>query len=407
MASDGDQCAAERTAGRGGLRILHVMRAPVGGLFRHVVDLTRAQAKAGHEVGIVADSTTGGDAAEGIFAQLRPSLALGLERLPMRRLPHPDDLRVAWRVASLLRRCEPDVLHGHGAKGGLYTRLPALLPGFPQPKRPLVRVYTPHGGSLHFPPDTPVGRVFFAAERMMAGVTDLIPFESDYARRRFVETIAAPPGLARVVHNGLAEGEFAPAETDADADDFLFVGEMRIAKGVEDLLRAFASLPSGPRLSLVGSGQDEPLFRDLAQRLGVGDRVAFLPPMPGARAFRRGRILVAPSRAESLPYIVLEAIAARLPIVATNVGGVPEIFGARADRLVPPRNVAALAAAMREMREMDPQARTALADEMARFVRDGFTIDLMSEGVLRGYREALANARARPYVSAARAPTGE
>lgn len=118
MASDGDQCAAERTAGRGGLRILHVMRAPVGGLFRHVVDLTRAQAKAGHEVGIVADSTTGGDAAEGIFAQLRPSLALGLERLPMRRLPHPDDLRVAWRVASLLRRCEPDVLHGHGAKGG-------------------------------------------------------------------------------------------------------------------------------------------------------------------------------------------------------------------------------------------------------------------------------------------------
>jgi hypothetical protein len=99
------------------LRILHVMRAPVGGLFRHVADLSRAQARAGHSVGIVADSATGGAEAARHLEALSPSLALGVTRLPMHRFPHPDDLRIAWRIACLSRKLSPDIVHGHGAKG--------------------------------------------------------------------------------------------------------------------------------------------------------------------------------------------------------------------------------------------------------------------------------------------------
>ncbi len=62
------------------LKILHVMRSPVGGLFRHVVDLVRGQAARGHRVGIVADATTGGARAEAEFAALAPDLVLGLTR---------------------------------------------------------------------------------------------------------------------------------------------------------------------------------------------------------------------------------------------------------------------------------------------------------------------------------------
>lgn len=406
MTARGDQGAVEATEGSGGLRILHVLRSPVGGLFRHVVDLSRAQASAGHRVGVIADSTTGGDYADRVLAEM--PLSLGLVRTPMRRLPHPNDFSVAYSIARHIRSLEPDIVHGHGAKGGLYARLPALLPVFPQPKRPLARVYTPHGGSLHFEPDSVLGRLFFTAERLMERVTDFIPFESDYARRRYAEAVIAPHALSSVVHNGLAETEFAPIEPVADAADFVFVGEMRLCKGVDTLIEAFAKLPGSPRLALVGSGLDESAFRGLAARLRVADRVTFTPPMHGREALRRGKILVAPSRQESLPYVLLEATAARAPVVATKVGGNPEIFGAQAFRLVPPDDPDALAAAMRDLLEMDPAARRAIADEIAGFVHGRFTLEQMTEGVLRGYREALRAARLRPYDDrSAQLPTGD
>jgi glycosyltransferase involved in cell wall biosynthesis len=400
VAAVDDQDATEDAAEPSGLRVFHVMRAPVGGLFRHVADLTRAQAEAGCQVGLVVDSLTGGADAARVLDALSRDLTLGVTRLPMRRLPHPDDLRVAWRIASLARELSLDVVHGHGAKGGLYARLPRVLPIFPRPPRPVARVYTPHGGTLHFRADTLAGRVFFTAERIMGRVTDLMPFESDYARRRFTETIEPPRTLAPVVHNGLSASEFAPVTPASDAADFVFIGEMRVAKGVEDLLRAFASLPENPRLALVGSGLDEAGFRALAARLGLDGRATFHPRIPARDALALGKILVVPSRAESLPYIVLEAIAAKTPIVATNVGGVPEIFGKHAARLAPPRDPAALAAAMRAVRGMTPEARAALADDMANFVRARFTIDSMNQGVLRGYRAALASVR-RPLAGLA------
>ena len=78
--------------------------------------------------------------------------------------------------------------------------------------------------------------------------------------------------------------------------------------------------------------------------------------MPAREAFALGRILVAPSRAESLPYIVLEALAAQKPIVTTKVGGVPEIFGPYADRLIASDDPAALACAI--LRTLDEDAET-------------------------------------------------
>ena len=105
------------------MNILHVFRAPVGGLFRHVVDLARGQIARGHRVGLIADSRTGGERAEETLAALAPQLALGLTRLPMHRQLNPGDAIAAWHVTRRITQTGAHVVHGHGAKGGAYARL--------------------------------------------------------------------------------------------------------------------------------------------------------------------------------------------------------------------------------------------------------------------------------------------
>lgn len=107
----------------GPLKILHVFRAPLGGLFRHVLDLARGQIERGHEVGIFCDSTTGGARADEVFAELGPKLSLGVTRVPMSRYPSLTDARAQLSAAATRRRVAPQVVHAHGSKGGVYARL--------------------------------------------------------------------------------------------------------------------------------------------------------------------------------------------------------------------------------------------------------------------------------------------
>ena len=129
------------------LRIIHIVRAPIGGIFRHIADLARSQAAAGHAVGLVCDATTGGAFEADAIATLSPALALGATRLPMQRHVSPADVVAVRRVARHLGGLSPDVVHCHGSKGGVYGRLIGSWLGR---ERPIARVYAPHGGSLHY-----------------------------------------------------------------------------------------------------------------------------------------------------------------------------------------------------------------------------------------------------------------
>ena len=112
------------------LRIIHCFRSPVGGIFRHVRDLALTHAAAGHEVGIVCDSTTGGEYEEALFQEILPHLSLGLVRLPIRRAIGPSDALALWRGYKEIRSLQPDILHGHGAKGGALARVIGSVPSF-------------------------------------------------------------------------------------------------------------------------------------------------------------------------------------------------------------------------------------------------------------------------------------
>lgn len=368
------------------LRILHVLRAPVGGLFRHVVDLARGQAQLGHRVGIVCDATTGGERADATLAALGGDLSLGVTRLPMARLPGLGDLASALRVRALVSHLGPDVVHGHGAKGGLYARLAARTDGH----RP-ARIYTPHGGSFHYPPGTAQHRLYMAAERALARRTDAFLFESAYIARLAGEALGSLVARSAVVYNGLHEAEFDEVPR-SGAHDVLYIGELRHLKGIDTLIDALALLRAeGRKLTavFVGAGPDEEAIRAHAANRGLGEAVTFRRPMPIREALALARVMVVPSRAESLPYVVLEATAAAMPLVATAVGGIPEIFGPQAGRLVPPDAPEALAAALRRRLDMSKAEADAEDAALRTFVRERFSLPQMVASVLDAYRAAL------------------
>jgi glycosyltransferase involved in cell wall biosynthesis len=366
------------------LRILQILRAPVGGLFRHVNDLTHALAARGHQIAIAVDSLSSDGLTAERLHRLKPFAALGVHSLPMPRVIGIGDVTTPMAVSRLADELKIDVLHGHGAKGGLYARLG-------RGKR--VALYTPHGGVLHFSPRSPSGLLFQTFERMLLPITDAVIFESEFARAAFHRLIGKPRCPDPVVHNGLTPAEFEPAATQPDASDFVFIGEFRDLKGIHYLLEALVGVtaPGGRPATLVmaGAGPDYDKFKAEISALGLDERVTHVGVKPARAVLPQGKIAVVPSLAESLPYVVLEAAAAGLPVIATRVGGIPEIFGPTAESLVPPGDSKALQAAMQATLE-DPKGAQKQMEVRLEHVKGSFAVARMTDAIEALYREALA-----------------
>ncbi len=376
---------ARADSGAASLKIVHILRAPLGGLFRHVFDVARGQAERGHRVGLIVDSMTGGERAAALLAQLTPHLALGLERVPIARELGPSDMPALRAISRRIALLAPDVLHGHGAKGAALAR---LTPNAPR----AIRVYTPHGGSLVYSPGTLRGGFYRKLEWLLIGRTDLFLFESSYAAELFRAEIGRPRATVRVVRNGVGEAEFAPIAVRPDATDIVAVGELRPVKAIDVLVEALAMLKrSGRRVSatIAGEGPQGAELKAQAERFGVTDLIRFIGYRPAREAFAMGRMLVIPSRAESLPYIVLEAAAAGVPIIATKVGGNPEIFGAQAGHLITPDGGTALVNAITAALD-DPNEVRRVAHAVRIRVRNEFSSTAMVESGLAAYRETIA-----------------
>jgi glycosyltransferase involved in cell wall biosynthesis len=360
------------------LRILQVMRAPVGGLFRHVADLTRALAASGHEVGLVVDSLANDAQTEVRLAELLAHASLGIHRFAMPRLLGGGDLVTPLAVRRLAKSLDIDILHGHGAKGGFYARL-ARLGG-----SKAIALYTPHGGVLHFSKTSLSGRVFHVLERWLMGQTGAIVFESNYARATYAALIGAPTCPTEVIHNGLTADEFIAVPPVQDAADFVFVGELRDLKGIHILVEALAGVtrPDGAPATLVmaGDGGSRLALEAQIAQLGLGERVTLLGAQPARPTFARGRIAVVPSLAESLPYIVLEAAAAQLPVISTRVGGIPEIYGPTEHSLVPANDVTALRGAMQAALD-HPEAARAEMQARLEYVAEHFSLAHMAGSI--------------------------
>lgn len=301
--------------------------------------------------------------------------------LPMRReiAPCADGAHLA-RIAGLLRRVRPAVVHTHSSKAGVLGRLACRL----LRPRPAV-VHTPHTFAFAFDREFSPWRrrAFLGIERWLGASTDVLVAVSPSEAAQGRELRIVPAERIRIVENGLDEEAWKDLPSRGKARErwgiparvrlVVTAGLLSPAKSQADLLEAAARLlPRHPDLHLVIAGRG-PLLEDLQRRardLGLEDRVAFpgfTDDMKGL--YRAADVFVLPSRWEGMPYVILEAMAAGCPVIATDVNGSRDLIrDGETGRLVPAGDAPALAEALDGWLSAPARAR-AMAERARAVVR--------------------------------------
>jgi glycosyltransferase involved in cell wall biosynthesis len=301
----------------------------------------------------------------------------GIEVTALHRTPgfHPA---LARRVAQAARAHRATVLHAHHYSPFVYSALARLAGSGARV------VFTEHGRLSDAGPSSKRR----TANRLFARLADRTFAVSENVKAHLVGE-GFPAERVGVIYNGIAIGALPDAGARARVRGQLGVdagtcvvgttARLDAVKDLGTLLRAVAAVPAELRLLLViiGDGAERTALDDLTRTLAVEDRVRFLGYRADARDWLAGCDLYANSSiSEGVSLTILEAMAAGLPVVATAVGGTPEVVDASCGRLVPPRDPAAFGAILRNLAE-NPELREKLGRHGRMRVETQFSLDRM------------------------------
>jgi glycosyltransferase involved in cell wall biosynthesis len=310
------------------------------------------------------------------------------------------DARALVELVRIARRRRPRIVHTHTAKAGALGRIAALIATRP---RPLI-VHTYHGHVLESYFGPLVSRAYRLVERLLARSSDRLLAVSEATVNDLVRLRVAPRDAFQVVPLGLDLARFDDLAADAGAgfrrrlgvtpDELLvtFVGRLVAIKRVDVLLRAFARLRDRSprlRLAIVGDGERRAELERLATALGIEDAVSFVGYLTDVTEVAAAAdIAVLSSDNEGTPVSLIEAAAARVPAVATAVGGVPDVVTAETGILVPPGDATALAAGLARLAD-DAALRRQMGARARGHVRERFAVERLLADIDALYQELL------------------
>ena len=385
------------------IKVLRVIaRLNVGGPALHVAYLTAGLADRGYETTLVAGTIARGEESMAFVADAEGVHVETLDDLS-RKISPVRDLRAMLRLAQLIRRERPTILHTHTAKAGAVGRIAALLAGG---ARPPIVVHTFHGHVLrgYFGRITTFG--FRTLERWLARTTTALIAVSPEVRDDLVALHVAPASkftvvrlgidLGRRVDNDDAQRRESRRQMGLHEDAFVvgWVGRMTAVKRTESVVRALQKLVErgvDAYAVLVGDGPDRERLERHAHELGVIKRCLFLGYQVDVAPFYDAiDVLLLPSINEGTPVSVIESLAASRPVVATRVGGIPDVVRDGVDGfLVDSDDPDALAAPLAEL-AADPERRARMGEAGRARVVERYAVGRLVDDIDRLYRKLLA-----------------
>jgi glycosyltransferase involved in cell wall biosynthesis len=362
----------EAAAGRAGVvRVLRIFsRLNIGGPSLHVILLSAGLRPLGYETRLVVGRES---PREGNMLALAAEKSVTCEAMPGlgREIAPFSDLRALLGLFRLMRAWQPEIVHTHTAKAGLLGRLAARAAHVP------TVVHTYHGHVLrgYFSPAKTA--VYRWIETRLAPLADSLVTVSDALRHDLVALGVAPPAKVRVIPLGvdldhltgpLPRGVLRKEAAIPDTAPLVgMVGRLVPIKDVPTFLQAgriVRETEPAARFALVGDGDDRPALEAMSRALGQDGMVTFFGWRQDlAAVYGDLDVVVNASRNEGTPVALIEALAAGRPVVATRVGGTPDLLGeGERGLLVPPADPAALAAAiLKTIRESEAARRRAQA----------------------------------------------
>jgi glycosyltransferase involved in cell wall biosynthesis len=293
------------------------------------------------------------------------------------------DLRGLVELVRLCRRIRPDVVHAHSSKAGLLGRVAGALAGVPS------RVVTIHGWSFAAY-GGPAGWLFRQAERLAQRATTAVVCVAHSTREQGLATRTCSAERTVVIHNAVEVDSFAPQPQTDGPVRIVSVARFAFPKDFATLVAAFEQIRPDHRAILVGDGPGRSAVADALRQTGLTSRVELVGARDDVPALlARSDVFVLSSRSEGLPISILEAMAAALPVVATDVGGVREaVLHGATGLLVPAGDPIALAEALERLID-DPALRSSLGAAGRRRAREHFDVPGFQAAHVELYRRQL------------------
>jgi glycosyltransferase involved in cell wall biosynthesis len=384
------------------IRILRVIaRLNMGGPAIHVSNLAAGLEPRGYETTLVAGSLARGEDSMAFLAERLGIPVLTVPEL-QREVSPIDDARSVRRMRDIIRELRPHILHTHTAKAGAIARAAALVSG---EARPPILVHTFHGHVLKGYFD-PVRTVFFKeVERSLARVTDALVAVSPEVRDELVAAGIAPREKFAVIRLGIPlEERLGDATADLDYRQLYgipeqafvvgWVGRMTDVKDTDAVLEIVGAARAkglDVALVMVGDGPDRERLEQLAHDLGIARSTFFVGYQPEvAGYYELFDAFLLPSVNEGTPVSAIEALASGTPVVATRVGGVPDVVRDGEDGfLFEPGDTDAAAERLARLAS-DPALGATLGESGRERVLERYSVARLVDDVDRLYRSLLA-----------------
>ena len=362
------------------MKILYVItRAEMGGGQTHVADLLR-----GLRDDFDVELATG---EEGYLTDLAADLGVPWHVLPdlvqpMRPL---QDLKALRQCVRLIRELRPHLVHTHTSKAGVIGRLAARIAGVPS-------IFTAHTWCFAEGTSLKWKLVGLPVERFAARCCQRIITVSDANRSLAIRQRVAPENHFVTVHNGVADCVPRARHAPTDIPKIVMVARFSEQKAQALLVDAVSAIRMPFKLLFVGDGPLRPAVEQQVEAAGLRDRVEFLGERRDIpEILAAGDIFALFTNWEGFPISILEAMRARLPVVASNVDGVPEaVDDGRTGYLAPAGDVAAFRNALEKL-IADPDLRARMGAAGRRRFENEFTVEAMLDRTLNVYRAVVAH----------------